>query len=83
LNLVTGNSKIGLIVFLLIIVGLISVWMNWEVVKASMDWSKHSQSSPLPFYLASLPIYFYIDLSYLLIIIVLGVLTYLSLKGSK
>ncbi|MEM2153012.1 MAG: hypothetical protein QXI27_06075 [Nitrososphaerota archaeon] len=82
MKLVTDNSKIGLIVFLLLI-GLISVWMNWEAVRTSMDWSKHSQSFPLPFYLASPPIYFYIDLSYLLIIIVLGVLAYFSLKGSK
>lgn len=82
MKLITNNSKIGLIIFLLI-VGLISVWMNWEVVRTSMDWSKHSQAFPLPFYLASPPIYFYIDLSYLLIIIVLGLLTYYSLKDSR
>lgn len=82
MNLFTNNFKIGVTIFLLII-GVVSVWMNWEVVRTSMDWSKHAQPFPLPFYIASPPIYFYIDLSYLLIVIVLGMLTYLSLKNNR
>jgi len=77
---IKGDYKTALIIFALI-VGVVSVWMNWEVVRTSMDWTKHSQPFPLPFYIASPPIYFYIDLSYTLIIVVIGILTYLALRN--
>lgn len=74
-----GDYKTAFIVLVLII-GIVSVWMNWEVVRMSMDWTKHKQPFPLPFYIASPPIYFYIDLSYVLLIAVIGILTYFALK---
>ncbi len=78
--MVKGDYRAAFII-LLLIVGIVSVWMNWEVVRVSMDWTKHKQPFPLPFYIGSPPIYFYIDLSYTLIIVVIGTLTYLALRN--
>jgi len=77
---IKGDYKTALII-LVLIVGIVSVWMNWEVVRTSMDWTKHGQPFPLPFYIASPPMYFYIDLSYTLIVAVIGILTYLALRN--